>query len=83
MFKRKGGGGVKGFLNNVKKTALFLSGGFPSAFGKKLKRKGGLGLVLVNFLGCINPTPATSHLISQLRIYHETVVLFLIGGKKI
>ena len=28
MFKRKGGGG-KGFLNNVKKTALFLHGGFP------------------------------------------------------
>ena len=25
----KGGGEVKGFLNNVKKTALFLSGGFP------------------------------------------------------
>ena len=24
------GGGVKGFLNNVKKTALFLSGGFPT-----------------------------------------------------
>ena len=23
------GGGVKGFLNNVKKTALFLHGGFP------------------------------------------------------
>ena len=29
MFKRKGGRGVKGFLNNVKKTALFLHGGFP------------------------------------------------------
>ena len=28
MFKRKGGG-IKGFLNNVKKTALFLHGGFP------------------------------------------------------
>ena len=27
MFKRKGG--VKGFLNNVKKTALFLHDGFP------------------------------------------------------
>ena len=26
MFKRMG---VKGFLNNVKKTALFLHGGFP------------------------------------------------------
>ena len=24
-------GGVKGFLNNVKKTALFLHGGFPKA----------------------------------------------------
>ena len=29
MFKRKGGG-VKGFLNNVKKTALFLHGGLPN-----------------------------------------------------
>ena len=29
MFKRKGGGGVKGLLNNVKKTALFLHGGLP------------------------------------------------------
>ena len=29
MFKRKGGGGVKGFLKNVKKTALFLFDGFP------------------------------------------------------
>ena len=28
MFKRKGGG-VKGLLNNVKKTALFLQQGFP------------------------------------------------------
>ena len=28
MFKRKGGG-VKGLLNNVKKTALFLHDGFP------------------------------------------------------
>ena len=28
MFKRKGGG-VKGFLNNVQKTALFLRDGFP------------------------------------------------------
>ena len=28
MFKRKGGG-VKGLLNNVKKTALFLKDGFP------------------------------------------------------
>ena len=28
MFKRKGGG-IKGFLNIVKKTALFLHGGFP------------------------------------------------------
>ena len=28
MFKRKGGG-VKGFLNNVKKTALFSRDGFP------------------------------------------------------
>ena len=28
MFKRKGGG-VKGLLNNVKKTALFLRVGFP------------------------------------------------------
>ena len=27
MFKRKGG--VKGLLNNVKKTALFLHDGFP------------------------------------------------------
>ena len=27
MFKQMGG--VKGFLNNVKKTALFLHGGFP------------------------------------------------------
>ena len=25
----KGGGGAKGLLNNVKKTALFLHGGFP------------------------------------------------------
>ena len=24
-----GGGGVKGFLNNVKKTSVFLHGGFP------------------------------------------------------
>ena len=30
MFKRKGGG-VKGLLNNVKKTALFLRDGFPTA----------------------------------------------------
>ena len=31
MFKRigGGGGGGKGFLNNVKKTALFLFDGFP------------------------------------------------------
>ena len=29
MFKQKGGGGGKGFLKNVQKTALFLSGGFP------------------------------------------------------
>ena len=29
MFKRKGGEGVKGLLNNVKKTALFLKDGFP------------------------------------------------------
>ena len=29
MFKRKGGG-VKGILNNVKKTALFLKDGFPN-----------------------------------------------------
>ena len=29
MFKRKGGG-VKGLLNNVKKTALFLKDGFPN-----------------------------------------------------
>ena len=28
MFKRKGGG-VKGLLNNVKKTALFSHDGFP------------------------------------------------------
>ena len=33
MFKRKGGG-VKGFLNNVKKTALFLHGGFPESVMK-------------------------------------------------
>ena len=26
----KGGGGVKGLLNNVKKTALFLKDGFPN-----------------------------------------------------
>ena len=31
MFKRKGGG-VKGLLNNVKKTALFLRDGFPYSF---------------------------------------------------
>ena len=30
MFKRKGGGGGKGLLNNVKKTALFLRDGFPN-----------------------------------------------------
>ena len=29
MFKRKGGG-VKGLLNNVKKTALFSHDGFPN-----------------------------------------------------
>ena len=29
MFKRRGGG-VKGLLNNVKKTALFLKNGFPN-----------------------------------------------------
>ena len=32
MFKRRGWGGggvVKGLLNNVKKTALFLKDGFP------------------------------------------------------
>ena len=29
MFKRKGGG-VKGLLNNVKKTALFSRDGFPN-----------------------------------------------------
>ena len=27
----KGGGGVKGLLNNVKKTALFVRDGFPNA----------------------------------------------------
>ena len=31
MFKRKGGG-VKGVLNNVKKTALFLKDGFPNLY---------------------------------------------------
>ena len=30
MFKQKGGGGVKGFLNNVKKTALFLHDDFAN-----------------------------------------------------
>ena len=34
MFKRKGGG-VKGLLNNVKKTALFLKDGFPKQNIKK------------------------------------------------
>ena len=29
MFKRKGGGGVKGLLNNVKKNCTFLSGWLP------------------------------------------------------
>ena len=29
MFKRKEGGGVKGFLNNVQKTAFFSRDGFP------------------------------------------------------
>ena len=29
MFKRMGGVEVKGFLNNVQKTALFLQQGFP------------------------------------------------------
>ena len=29
MFRRKGGEGFKGFLNNVKKTTLFLHEGFP------------------------------------------------------
>ena len=29
MFKRKGGGGVKGLLNNVKKNCTFLTGGHP------------------------------------------------------
>ena len=29
MFKQMGGAGVKGFLNNVKKTALFSHDGFP------------------------------------------------------
>ena len=32
MFKRKGG--VKGLLNNVKKTALFLRDGFPNQKNK-------------------------------------------------
>ena len=37
MFKQRGGG-VKGFLNNVKKkTALFLSGGFPYV-GRQMKK---------------------------------------------
>ena len=29
MFKRMGGGGVKGFLNNVKKNCTFLAGWLP------------------------------------------------------
>ena len=29
MFKRKGGGGVKGLLNNVKKNCTFLKGWLP------------------------------------------------------
>ena len=33
MFKQKGGG-VKGLLNNVKKTALFLRDGFPKCTWK-------------------------------------------------
>ena len=39
MFKRKGGG-VKGLLNNFKKTALFLMDGFPKRFGS-------LGIILI------------------------------------
>ena len=35
MFKQKGGG-VKGLLNNVKKTALFLKDGFPNTEGKNV-----------------------------------------------
>ena len=35
MFKRKGGGGVKGLLTNVKKTALFLHDGFPKRDKKR------------------------------------------------
>ena len=30
------GGGVKGLLNNVKKTALFLKDGFPNTEGKNV-----------------------------------------------
>ena len=30
MFNEKGGGGGKRLLNNFKKTALFLSDGFPN-----------------------------------------------------
>ena len=40
MFKRKGVGGVKGLLNNVKKTALFLKDGFP--YKEKRKKINGL-----------------------------------------
>ena len=29
MFKQRGGGGVKGFLNNVQKNCTFLSGWLP------------------------------------------------------
>ena len=39
MFKRKRGG-VKGLLNNVKKTALFLHDGFPNTRRKNTQQSG-------------------------------------------
>ena len=44
MFKRKGGG-VKGFLNNIKKTAFFLTGRLP--LGKPSATKSAVFLNIV------------------------------------
>ena len=42
MFKQMGGG-IKGFLNNVKKTALFLADGFPKCSFPKARSERSCG----------------------------------------
>ena len=50
MFKRKGGGGVKGFLNNVKKTALFLHGIFPYATNKSINNQKRIAMTAIQWM---------------------------------